>query len=82
MPSLRLQKSLSDYGYGLEISGEYDTATQEVVTAFQRHFRPERIDGVADPSTRSTLQELIATRDRAPRSIAARARTAMLQISP
>jgi N-acetylmuramoyl-L-alanine amidase len=77
-----LQKSLADYGYGLEISGEYDTVTQEVVTAFQRHFRPERIDGIADPSTRSTLQELIATRGRAPRSIAARARTAMLQISP
>ena len=77
-----LQKSFSDYGYGLEISGEYDATTQEVVTAFQRHFRPERIDGIADPSTRSTLQELVATRGRAPRSIAARARTAMLQISP
>src|SRR5580658_2205921 len=76
-----LQKSLSDYGYGLEASGDYDTAMQEVVTAFQRHFRPERIDGIADPSTRSTLEELIATRGRA-RSIAARARTTMVQISP
>ena len=76
-----LQKSLIEYGYGLEVSSEYDAATQEVVTAFQRHFRPERIDGFADPSTRSTLQELIATRGRA-RSIAARARSAMVQISP
>jgi len=76
-----LQKSLSEYGYGIEISGEYDTATQEVVSAFQRHFRPERINGVADPSTRSTLQELMANRGRA-RTIAARARTAMLLIAP
>jgi N-acetylmuramoyl-L-alanine amidase len=75
-----LQRSLSDYGYGVEISAEYDTATRGVVTAFQRHFRPEGIDGVADPSTRSTLQELLATRGRA-RSSAARSRTTMLAAS-
>jgi N-acetylmuramoyl-L-alanine amidase len=53
----------------------------EVVTAFQRHFRPERVDGHADPSTRSTLQELLASRGRA-RTIAARARTAILRVAP
>src|SRR5271155_5271160 len=41
-----LQKTLSDYGYGIDASGEYDTVTREVVMALQRHFRPERIDGV------------------------------------
>jgi len=76
-----LQKSLADYGYGIEINGEYDSMTHEVVTAFQRHFRPERIDGVADPSTRSTLQELLANRSRA-RTLAARARNARLLVSP
>ena len=76
-----LQKSLREYGYGVEASGEYDPNTAEVVTAFQRHFRPERIDGQADPSTRSTLQELLASRGR-PRTIAARARTAMLRVAP
>jgi N-acetylmuramoyl-L-alanine amidase len=76
-----LQRALADYGYGIEINGEYDTTLQEVVAAFQRHFRPERIDGVADPSTRSTLTELIATRGRA-RSIAARARSSVLQAFP
>jgi N-acetylmuramoyl-L-alanine amidase len=30
--------------------------------AFQRHFRPERIDGVADASTVKTLADLIAAR--------------------
>lgn len=69
-----MQKSLSDYGYGVEVSGNYDSATHEVVMAFQRHFRPERVDGVSDASTRATLQELLLHRNR-PRSIAARART-------
>ena len=59
-----LQKALNEYGYGIEANGEYDHTTREVVTAFQRHFRPERIDGIADPSTRGTLQELLATRGR------------------
>ena len=39
------------YGYGMRISGVFDTDTEKVVAAFQRHFRPARIDGVADPST-------------------------------
>jgi N-acetylmuramoyl-L-alanine amidase len=33
----------------------------EVVTAFQRHFRPERVDGIADHSTLSTLHALLAS---------------------
>ena len=73
-----LQKLLGDYGYGVDVNGEYDAVTRDVVTAFQRHFRPERVDGVADPSTRSTLQDFLANRGRT-RTIAARARSAMLQ---
>ncbi len=33
----------------------------EVVTAFQRHFRPARVDGVADHSTMTTLHALLAS---------------------
>jgi N-acetylmuramoyl-L-alanine amidase len=33
----------------------------EVVTAFQRHFRPARVDGVADHSTLTTLESLLAS---------------------
>jgi N-acetylmuramoyl-L-alanine amidase len=66
-----MQTSLSDYGYGVAVSGNYDSTTHEVVTAFQRHFRPERIDGVSDTSTRGTLQDLLAHRGR-PRTMAAR----------
>ncbi|MGA8319631.1 MAG: N-acetylmuramoyl-L-alanine amidase [Xanthobacteraceae bacterium] len=70
------QKLLADYGYGVGVNGEYDAVTRDVVAAFQRHFRPERVDGVFDASTRSTLQELLANRGRT-RTIAARARTPM-----
>ena len=80
-PVAAMQRSLREYGYGVEASGEYDLTTRDVVAAFQRHFRPERVDGVADPSTRGTLQELLATRG-SPRSMAARARTATLLAAP
>jgi N-acetylmuramoyl-L-alanine amidase len=59
-----LQRSLAEYGYGIEPSGEYDAATKEVVVAFQRHFRPAQVDGLADTSTHETLQRLLAARSR------------------
>ena len=55
----RLQKSLSAYGYGLPVTGVYDARTATVVSAFQLHFRPVRVDGVADRSTLDTLDRLI-----------------------
>jgi len=58
----RLQRTLRSYGYGIDETGRYDDATRDVVTAFQRHFRPARVDGIADPSTLLTLRALIETR--------------------
>ena len=58
----RLQRALRGYGYGIEETGSYDDATRDVVTAFQRHFRPARVDGVADASTMLTLRALLETR--------------------
>lgn len=55
-----LQSLLALYGYGITVDGAYDAGTGEVVAAFQRHFRPERIDGIADSSTVATLRRLIA----------------------
>lgn len=60
----RLQRTLRTYGYGIEETDRYDDATRDVVTAFQRHFRPARVDGIADPSTLLTLRALIETRPR------------------
>ena len=54
-----LQFRLASYGYGLEVLGVYDAKTEAVVRAFQRHFRPARIDGVADVSTVATLNRLL-----------------------
>ena len=60
----QLQTSLASYGYGIDASARYDEKTKEVVAAFQRHFRPARVDGFADPSTIATLSNLIAARSK------------------
>lgn len=59
-PVEALQAMLANYGYGIDTCGDFNTATAAVVTAFQRHFRPARIDGIADASTINTLRDLIA----------------------
>jgi N-acetylmuramoyl-L-alanine amidase len=56
-----LQQALARYGYHVLPTGKYDGPTMEVVSAFQRHFRPERVDGIADHSTLITLQSLLAS---------------------
>ena len=56
----KLQKNLARFGYALDITRHYDDATRSVVTAFQRHYRPARVDGLADPSTMDTLRRLLA----------------------
>jgi N-acetylmuramoyl-L-alanine amidase len=55
-----VQALLARYGYGIEATGGFDPKTEFVVTAFQRHFRPERVDGRIDQSTVTTLERLIA----------------------
>ena len=54
-----LQKQLARFGYEMKITGHYDDLTRTVVTAFQRHYRPARVDGLADPSTVDTLRRLL-----------------------
>jgi N-acetylmuramoyl-L-alanine amidase len=56
---MALQRGLANYGYGVLPSGQYDGATMDAVAAFQRHFRPELVDGIADHSTLMTLQNLL-----------------------
>ena len=57
-----LQQQLADYGYRCEAGGVFDDATEFVVTAFQRHFRPALVNGRADHSTMDTLGRLLAGR--------------------
>ncbi|NNE25063.1 MAG: N-acetylmuramoyl-L-alanine amidase [Rhizobiales bacterium] len=60
-PVSALQVLLSAYGYNAPVTGDYDEQTRIVVEAFQRHFRPGQVDGVADQSTIETLKHLIDT---------------------
>ena len=53
------QSMLGAYGYGIEETGAFDRQTQTVTEAFQRHFRPAKIDGIADHSTIATLDRLL-----------------------
>lgn len=56
----QLQQNLAAYGYGIDVTGDYDTATATIVQAFQLHFRPQLCDGRADVSTIATLEALLA----------------------
>jgi len=49
------QRSLNWIGYQIEMSGEMDGQTKSVIKAFQRHFRPQRVDGLLDADTAGRL---------------------------
>ena len=55
-----LQGTLALYGYDIDVTGDFERRTENVVSAFQRHFRQQQVDGVADASTLETLQRLLA----------------------
>ncbi len=55
-----LQELFARYGYDVEATGEFEEKTHFVVKAFQRHFRPARVDGRIDQSTITTLENLLA----------------------
>jgi N-acetylmuramoyl-L-alanine amidase len=59
-PVEALQSMLALYGYRSVITGVFDENTAADVAAFQRHFRPARVDGVADISTIDTLHRLLS----------------------
>lgn len=54
-----LRAGLHRLGYGLPPGGDYDEATKLTVEAFQRHWRPAQVDGVADGETRATLMGVL-----------------------
>lgn len=56
---IRFQRLLADYGYRIAVTGEADKMTASVTDAFQRHFRPSRVDGVPDRSCLLTLEALL-----------------------
>ena len=55
----QFQSGLTRVGYGISVTGTYDAETVTVVKAFQRRFRPDRVDGVADAATQDTLLRVL-----------------------
>ena len=63
-PVAAMQSMLALLGFAIEPTGLYCEHTEVTVRAFQRHWRRELVDGVADASTIDTLHRLL--RDGAP----------------
>ena len=59
-PSVELiQLALSNYGYGIPVTGILDAKTRNTITAFQMHFRPWQVDGLPSSETVATLFALL-----------------------
>jgi N-acetylmuramoyl-L-alanine amidase len=59
-----VRAALAGVGYRLALEGAQDDALAAVLRAFQRHWRPERVTGLADRGTRArlaALHRLVAT---------------------
>ena len=56
-----LQQALADTAMACRSMANMTARTMEVVAAFQRHFRPARVDGIADHSTFITLHSLMSS---------------------
>ena len=54
-----LQAGLTRLGYDSAPSGRYAAGTATIVRAFQRHWRQDRVDGIADGETRARLIALL-----------------------
>jgi len=60
MPTvLTLQTALHTYGYSIELSGEHDKQSRNVVRAFQMHFLPLQVTGEFSVETAATLIALL-----------------------
>ncbi|MFT3729481.1 MAG: N-acetylmuramoyl-L-alanine amidase [Terricaulis sp.] len=54
----QVQQQLAAFGYSVSPSGSMDAATRNAISAFQRRFRPARIDGAPDAETTAILASL------------------------
>lgn len=49
------QKGLADIGYQIQVTGSLTLETEQVLTAFQRHFLPLNVTGLLDAETLQAL---------------------------
>ncbi|MDR1828244.1 MAG: N-acetylmuramoyl-L-alanine amidase [Methylobacteriaceae bacterium] len=54
-----IQRKLAAAGYEIIVTNCFDSQTRNVIRAFQRHFHPVRVDGLADAGTLAALDELV-----------------------
>ncbi|MAL80327.1 MAG: N-acetylmuramoyl-L-alanine amidase [Sneathiella sp.] len=54
-----LRQALAEIGYEVAVDGEYDAGLECVIRAFQRHWRPLRVDGIADKETQARLHAVL-----------------------
>lgn len=54
-----IQQALARYGYQIPQSGELDNETQQVIKAFQMHFRAQDFSGVPDVETEAIALALV-----------------------
>jgi len=54
-------QALSDFGYDVDVSGGDTEKNRQVISAFQRHFRPDNFDGIADQETMNIALALMKT---------------------
>jgi N-acetylmuramoyl-L-alanine amidase len=66
------QEALNFIGYESDINGRSDAKTLMLISAFQRHWQPERVDGVLDADTVARLQAVCIAIDAMDRSKAKR----------
>ncbi len=59
LPLANVQSALKAYGYGIEVTGELDEQTHNVLRAFQMHFRPSEVSNEATATTVAILYALI-----------------------
>ncbi|MDF2368602.1 N-acetylmuramoyl-L-alanine amidase [Sneathiella sp.] len=53
-----LQEALKELGYDVVLDGHYGVALSSVIRAFQRHWRPSKVDGEADEETQAIIYAL------------------------
>lgn len=55
-----IQAKLAKFGYAVPQGGVLDEETRQVITAFQRHFRPRLLSGIPDEESEAILDALLA----------------------
>lgn len=54
-----VQRDLGAMGYECPVTRVLDDQTRSAIAAFQRHFRPERVDGIPDGETAARAAQLV-----------------------